>query len=134
MHALMATDGSERSVAAIRLAAKMLRLDRATVLIVSDGRPDGDPSGSSFGESSGEVAVHVRAARAAIHDVEVDELVLNGGDPGDRIVRAAEEQQPDVVVVGSHGRGFLRRTLLGSVSEHVVRHCPVPVLVIPNAE
>jgi nucleotide-binding universal stress UspA family protein len=34
------------------------------------------------------------------------------------------------VVVGSHGRGFLTRVLIGSVSEHVVRHCEAPVLVV----
>ena len=36
----------------------------------------------------------------------------------------------DVVVVGSHGRGFIKRVVIGSVSEHVVRHCHAPVLVI----
>ena len=35
----------------------------------------------------------------------------------------------DVVVVGSHGYGLLKRMAIGSVSEYVVHHCDVPVLV-----
>lgn len=34
-----------------------------------------------------------------------------------------------MIVLGSHGRGPLGRLLLGSVSQHVVRHAPVPVVV-----
>ena len=35
-----------------------------------------------------------------------------------------------MIVVGSHGKGFLSRVLLGSVSEHVTRHAPCLVLVV----
>ena len=46
------------------------------------------------------------------------------------IRKLIHEVDPDVVVVGSHGRGFLGRVLIGSVSEYVVRHCTAPVLVV----
>ena len=36
----------------------------------------------------------------------------------------------DVVVLGSHGHGWLQRVLLGSVSHHVLQHAPCPVLVM----
>jgi nucleotide-binding universal stress UspA family protein len=52
------------------------------------------------------------------------------GDPGDMIVSAAEAEHVDMIVVGSHGRGAVGRLFLGSVSEHVVRHAPCPVLVV----
>ena len=45
------------------------------------------------------------------------------GSAGPMICQVAEDLSPDVVVVGSHGRGFLKRVVIGSVSEHVVRHC-----------
>jgi nucleotide-binding universal stress UspA family protein len=61
--------------------------------------------------------------------VEVSFLVWDG-DPGDTIVEAATAEQVDMVLVGSHGRGAVGRFFLGSVSEHVVRHAPCPVLVV----
>ncbi len=56
------------------------------------------------------------------------------GDPGDMIVEAAEAEHADMVLVGSHGRGPVGRLLLGSVSEHVVRNAPCPVLVVRPRE
>ncbi len=61
--------------------------------------------------------------------VEVSFLVWTG-DPGDQIVSAAEAERVDMVLVGSHGRGAVGRLFLGSVSEHVVRNAPCPVLVV----
>ena len=52
------------------------------------------------------------------------------GDPGQTICRVAGELGVDVVVVGSRGRGAVKRALLGSVSGHVVHNAPCPVLVI----
>jgi nucleotide-binding universal stress UspA family protein len=65
--------------------------------------------------------------------VEVSFLVWTG-DPGDQIVAAAEAEAVDLVLVGSHGRGAVGRLFLGSVSEHVVRHAPCPVLVVRPRE
>ena len=56
------------------------------------------------------------------------------GDPAAIICLLAEQLGVDVVVVGSHGKGFLSRVLLGSVSEHVTRHAPCPVLVVHAPE
>jgi nucleotide-binding universal stress UspA family protein len=52
------------------------------------------------------------------------------GDAGPMIVWVAEQIGADVVVVGSHGRGALKRMVSGSVSEYVVHHAPCPVLVV----
>jgi nucleotide-binding universal stress UspA family protein len=49
------------------------------------------------------------------------------------IVWVAEQEQFDAIVVGSHGKGAFKRVLLGSVSEHVMRHAPCPVLVVRAA-
>lgn len=61
--------------------------------------------------------------------IEVSFLIWTG-DPGDMIVSAAEAEHVDMVLVGSHGRGAVGRFFLGSVSEHVVRNAPCPVLVV----
>ena len=61
--------------------------------------------------------------------VRVTFLVWDG-ETGPSIVAAAASEQADMVIVGSHGRGVVGRLVLGSVSEHVVRHAPCPVLVV----
>lgn len=61
--------------------------------------------------------------------VTVDFLVWEG-DPGESIVEAAQAESADMIVVGSHGRGTVGRFLIGSVSDHVVRNAPCPVLVV----
>ncbi len=52
------------------------------------------------------------------------------GDPGREITALAKEVGAELIVIPSHGRGFLKHLLLGSVAERVVRlaHCPVLVL------
>lgn len=51
------------------------------------------------------------------------------GEPGEQIVRVAEDEGADFIVTGSRGLGTIRRTLLGSVSDYIVHHSPVPVFV-----
>ena len=52
------------------------------------------------------------------------------GEPFHDICRIAEEDQFDLIVMGSHGRTGLPHIVLGSVAERVVRHAPCPVLVV----
>lgn len=56
-----------------------------------------------------------------------EEMVLDG------LLEAIRKLKPQIVVVGSHGRGAVMRLLMGSVSSSLCRHSPVPVLVIPPA-
>lgn len=52
------------------------------------------------------------------------------GLPAEEIVKAADEWAADLIVIGSHGRGGVRRVLVGSVAEGVMRHASCPVLVV----
>lgn len=49
----------------------------------------------------------------------------------DAVVRNAETNECDLVVIGSHGRSGIKRFAMGSVAERVVRHSPRPVLTVP---
>jgi nucleotide-binding universal stress UspA family protein len=51
------------------------------------------------------------------------------GDPAAAICQHAEEVGAGAVVIGTRGRGGLKRAVLGSVSDHVIRHAPCPVVV-----
>jgi len=59
------------------------------------------------------------------------ELHVQMGDPVSALLSLARELRPDMMVVGSHGRGAVMRLLLGSVSTQLIRLSPVPVLVVP---
>jgi nucleotide-binding universal stress UspA family protein len=52
------------------------------------------------------------------------------GNPFQRIVDLARDQQMDLIVMGTHGRTGLQHVLLGSVAEKVVRLAPCPVLIV----
>ncbi len=52
------------------------------------------------------------------------------GTPHTEIVNAARDWPADLIVIGSHGRGGIKRALLGSVAEGVMRNAPCPVLVV----
>ena len=54
------------------------------------------------------------------------------GRPDIEIVRFAQERGADLIVMGTHGYGGVKRLLLGSVADHVVRQATCPVLVVPT--
>ena len=61
--------------------------------------------------------------------VSVDVVV---GPAAFEIVRYASERGADLLVLGSHGRGAIRRFLLGSVAERVLREASCPVMIVPD--
>ncbi len=73
---------------------------------------------------------HVRALRAKIRAVVGDgpAITILQGDPAVRLLNAVRRRRPDLIVVGTHARKGLKRALLGSVAEAVIRASPVPVL------
>jgi nucleotide-binding universal stress UspA family protein len=64
----------------------------------------------------------------------VTQAHLRMGTPGAEVVELAEELGVGLVVVGSRGLGGIRRALMGTVSDSVVRHAHCPVLVVRKAE
>jgi universal stress protein A len=65
-----------------------------------------------------------RLARRGVTTVAIE------GVPWDRIVSYAREHLTDLIVIGTHGRTWLKHALIGSVAENVVRHASCPVLVV----
>lgn len=70
----------------------------------------------------------LRQLEGQAHRVRVESQVMQG-DPVDMILRAAQETNSDVIVMGTHGRTALARLLVGSVAEKVLRKAPCPVLI-----
>jgi nucleotide-binding universal stress UspA family protein len=100
------------------------------VIGVPDGTFVATPEMVSRIQSSAE-----RALETALHqhDGEAEaplDSMLREGRPWEAILEAAREVGADLIVMGTHGRHGLVRTLLGSVTEKVVRTSAVPVLVV----
>lgn len=77
----------------------------------------------------------VERARQKLEEVAPDlgadvQLEVASGTPHTEIVRLAEELQIDLIVMATHGRGFISSAILGSTTERVLRHAPCPVLIV----
>jgi nucleotide-binding universal stress UspA family protein len=59
---------------------------------------------------------------------------FRSGAPAMEIIRYAKAENIDLIVMGTHGRGFVAHVVLGSVAEKVVRTAPCPVLTVRNPE
>jgi universal stress protein A len=77
-----------------------------------------------------EPMAELRAKAAAVLGEGRVETRLLAGRPAEEIARLAVDGHYDLVVVGTHGRTGVRRLVLGSVAEQVVRTAPVSVLVV----
>ncbi len=61
----------------------------------------------------------------------VSKFIVEIGYPAEEILKAVDKEGCDVVVLGSHGKGFLRHAFLGSVSRSVLDRSPKPVFIVP---
>jgi nucleotide-binding universal stress UspA family protein len=74
----------------------------------------------------------VDAAAARALDPQRVTLAVEAGDAVDEILHYAEAHGAGLLVLGSHGRGLIRRFMLGSVAERVLRLAKCPVLLVPH--
>lgn len=144
MRILIATDGSKFSKAAIDQYCSTFAKPDDEVRIISVVEPMTHVVGAPFGvvddyyntyikDARSEAADHVEEAKAAIAERcgignIATELIV--GPPARSIIEDATEWKADLILMGSHGRGFWKRVYLGSVSSSVVHHAPCSVLVV----
>ena len=142
---LLATDGSEEAELARTTAVDEANSTNSELHILTVGpwSPDaayavGDASFSP--QTYEEVSEAIRKEGRDILDDQVRKIEEEGGSVQEahlrrgrkdqEIVRLAEEIGAGLIVIGSRGRGGVRRALMGSVSDSVVRHAHCPVLVV----
>jgi nucleotide-binding universal stress UspA family protein len=141
MKVLIGIDDSPHSHAALHLA-KTFPWPKGTSFIVLSVAPIG-PMAYIAVESGGTALYELQQEQIRMHEElaarverELREAGLDTkgrvepGDPRDAIVRIADEEKVDLVVVGSHGRTGLPRLIMGSVASYVVSHAPCDVLVV----
>lgn len=150
---LLTTDGSELARAALRHVPRVLAPGgTVTVVEVIDSASQilAKTTSAGFEYGAGAVlgvdlveqmiAAQRAAAEAELAEVKKDleqagaskvETVILQGVPGDAIVAEAQKRKSEIVLMSTHGRSGLRRTVLGSVADHVLRHLDdIPVLLI----
>jgi nucleotide-binding universal stress UspA family protein len=142
---LLATDGSEEAQLALSTAVDQANSTNFQLHVVTVGPWNPDPAyatheASLRWETYEEVSEAIGKEAQEILDTQVrkieeaggtvQEAHLRRGRKDQEIVRLAEEVGAGLIVTGSRGRGGVRRALMGSVSDSVVRHAHCPVLVV----
>jgi nucleotide-binding universal stress UspA family protein len=134
---LLATDLSDASALATDRALEIAEALRAGLLVVSVIDPGGRRAPGAVRvdqeRSVREERVAELVARARRRRIPTEYMIWTG-DPGDSIVEAAAAEGADLIAIGSHGRSGLGRAILGSVSDHVVRHARCPVMVVRGVD
>ena len=136
---LLAYDGSEPSKHALEVAADLAKKLGAKVYLLYV--VDVNAATELFGEYSGKIAEELmQKAKEILRDavdhlkskgVDVEEVV-DAGTPAEKIVENAKKFDVYMIIVGAHGYGGIRKLLIGSVSEKVIRMSDRPVLVVKN--
>jgi nucleotide-binding universal stress UspA family protein len=133
MKILVAIDGSVFSEAAIRTVTARVRSENSVVLLLHVIEP-----ASFFEQDSNRRELSNRPQvwlNGAARELEANgfrdvETRLVEAETRTGILSAVEQWQPDLIVLGSHGRKGLDRFLMGSVAESVARHCSCSVLIV----
>jgi nucleotide-binding universal stress UspA family protein len=141
---LLCTDGSDPAIHALAQGLAVLApADRTVVVTVVEPADQSLVTGvSGFGggvmspeEFETDMAEHLREAHEHLRHT-VEQLGLAGaetmvveGDPAHALQELAASLPASVVVIGTHGRGGISRAVLGSTSDHLVRHSTCPVVV-----
>jgi universal stress protein A len=129
---LAPTDFSEHSDAALHFAAALARDYRARVILLHVMPvPIAPPIDGAIAAPAVSTQEELRGRLEAIDLPGVDvERRLIQGSPVQAIVEVAGDLPSDLIVMGTHGRGGIRRLLVGSVAEGVLRKASCPVLTV----
>lgn len=141
---LVPVDGSPTSAKGLKEAIKLAREGRAKLLLLYVVEEYSAFAAPELGANVGPLLDALTAAgRKALARIERSARAAGahpqtllvedfGGRVADAIVQQAKRWRADLIVMGTHGRRGVKRVLLGSDADLVVRYSPVPVLLIPG--
>jgi nucleotide-binding universal stress UspA family protein len=151
---LYATDLSPNSSHAMRYAAKIARQNEAKLVVLHVVEKMSATTqallsayldeGEINAKSRESIAYHIEKIRKRLdrfcekecrYDAQlltrVERIDVHEGFPADEILKEANEIDADIIVMGTHGKGALENTFVGSVAQRVLRRSSRPVLVVP---
>lgn len=132
---LVAYDGSAPARAAYDVALDMAAKYKSEIYVVAVARPPEfaedveteaalDSAREHFGKKFGELESQAMRASVKPH------LRVVTGHPAEQIIRAAEQDGIELIILGHRGHGVFERWLLGSVSRTVIAYAPCAVMVV----
>jgi nucleotide-binding universal stress UspA family protein len=146
---LFATDLSKNSAYAFYYAVHMAKRDEAKIVILHAVEPlprmlvsfedfehkvakdRWEDTVKKFKARIQDISVNVDA-RTGISSVDlISNILIRLGHPVEEILKVVDEEGCDVIVLGTHSKGFLEQTFLGSVSSSVLLRTRKPVFVVP---
>lgn len=139
---LVPTDGSDTSLSGLREAIRLAKDQSAQIRIVHVVDEFVMVSPNAYGLVMDNAIADLRTAGKSLlanahkmaqeAGITADTQLIEafGGHAGEYILQAAKEWAADIIVCGTHGRRGLRRIVLGSDAEYLVRRSPVPILLV----
>ncbi|MCX9010409.1 MAG: universal stress protein [Candidatus Methanoperedens sp.] len=136
---LIATDGSDYTKRAVEYGIEIAKSTGAKLYAIYvidtrayDSLPESAPIEYAYLllRKEGEIATEYVADRARAIGMEAEKIITEG-HPAEEIIKYAEENSIDLIVMGTFGKGGVNRLLLGSVASKVIRTSKIPVLVVP---
>jgi nucleotide-binding universal stress UspA family protein len=134
MKIMICHDGSQRSQDALEKTVALFKVQKPEIILITVVEEPLDATSmeeQSFEKwrSRRDEDLKKAAKWVAEHGLDVD-AILAIGDPRKMILEAADNKNPDMLVVARRGTGILDKMVLGSVSAYLVRHAECPVLVM----
>ena len=143
-HILLATDGSELSDKAVQHALALAKLGQTqiTVVNISPNYPRSYFEGSAVIDlkeveriqqgwlDAAQAVVDKVVAQGTAAGVPIKGIVVQSDLVAESLLKAAEKEHCDLIVMASHGYRGIKRLLLGSETQHVLTHATIPVLVL----
>ena len=135
---LIATDGSEYTKNAVDYGIDLAKNTGAklyTIYVIDTAAFASIPMDAAWEsmyellKQEGDEATKYVAERAEVEGLSIDRLTIEG-HPAEEIIKFAEKNSINLIVMGTLGKSGLDRFLLGSVAEKVVRNSKIPVLVV----
>ena len=140
-HILVPVDGSPTAELAVEKAIGLAKVfgSRVSAIFVIDPYPfTGIGTDFAYGQAeylsaaTAEANAAIKSAKTAFEQagLSVDASVVESHAAWRGVVDSAQSMQADLIVMGSHGRSGLEKLVLGSVTQAVLSHTKLPVLVV----
>ena len=127
-HILVPLEGSETDASVLEHVARLAEACGASVTLLRVAHfHTRDQRACELEDAEGDLARAAGQLRG--RGIEVDTLLLSG-EPQEVIVQQAAELRPDLIAMATHGHGWAKRMVLGSVADHVRHNTDVPLLLL----